>query len=206
MIFRTAQLALLIGSVWAAAAGIEVKINDRSDKPLADAIVFAEPSSGKAPKGKLSAIMDQIDKEFVPLVLAVQTGTAVAFPNKDNTRHQVYSFSTTKKFDLKLYAGTPAEPVVFDKPGLVTLGCNIHDWMLAYVYVVDTPWFGKTDAKGVAKIAELPAGDYTLKAWHPNLTSEPLAQSFKQAAAEGNASFKLPVSGKIAPPNRNDNY
>jgi hypothetical protein len=109
--------------------------------------------------------MDQRNKEFVPHVLAVHSNTNVTFPNSDNIRHQVYSFSPTKRFELKLYEGIPAAQV-FDKPGVVVLGCNIHDWMLGYIYVTDDPWFAVSDAKGQIAF-ELPAGHYKVTLWHP---------------------------------------
>ena len=122
--------------------------------------------SGKVPPRSSTALIDQVGREFVPLVSVVQTGALVSFPNKDNIRHQVYSFSPAKTFELRLYSGTQASPVVFDKPGLVTLGCNIHDNMIAYALVVDSPWFAKTDAAGKALLDGLPAGDYEIHAWH----------------------------------------
>ena len=115
---------------------------------------------------KREAAVEQRDKTFIPLVSVVQAGTAVQFPNRDPIRHHVYSFSPAKTFEIKLYAGTPVAPVVFDKVGEVVLGCNIHDHMLAYIYVVDTPWFAKTDADGKARIEGLPAGDYELQVAH----------------------------------------
>jgi len=102
-------------------------------------------------------------------VLIVQTGTLVEFPNSDNVRHQVYSFSPAKKFELPLYGGTEAPPVVFDKPGVVVLGCNIHDWMIGYIYVSETPFFAKTDAAGTAAVNDLPPGEYSVRLWHPGM-------------------------------------
>jgi len=96
----------------------------------------------------------------------IQTGGLVTFPNRDNIEHDVYSFSPAKKFELDLYHGIPAHPVQFDKPGLVVMGCNIHDTMVAYLLVVDTPWFAKTDASGQAVIDGLPADAYQVSAWH----------------------------------------
>ena len=96
----------------------------------------------------------------MPLVSVVQTGAAITFPNKDNIEHDVYSFSPAKRFELNLYHGIPASPVVFDKAGLVVMGCNIHDSMIAYLLIVDTPWFAKTDASGRATIDNLPADAY----------------------------------------------
>jgi hypothetical protein len=93
----------------------------------------------------------------------------VYFPNKDNVRHHVYSFSTAKTFELQLYSEKSAPPVLLDKPGIVVLGCNIHDWMLGYVYVSETPYFAKSKADGTAVISNLPAGEYTLRLWHPGM-------------------------------------
>ena len=95
------------------------------------------------------------------------TGTSISFPNLDAVRHHVYSFSPAKPFELKLYIGTPAAPVVFDKPGVVVMGCNIHDPMVAYVVVSDTPWVGVSDAAGQVRIDGAPAGEYELEYWHP---------------------------------------
>ena len=135
------------------AASLAAAVSDASGKPIADAVIYAMPTTGQAVRrGSREAVIDQVRREFVPFVTPVQVGTAIAFPNKDNIRHHVYSFSPARVFSLKLYSGTPAEPVVFDKPGEVVLGCNIHDNLLAYVYVVDTPYFAKTDAAGAAKI------------------------------------------------------
>ena len=108
--------------------------------------------------------------EFVPFVKALTVGSAVFFPNNDSVRHHVYSFSPVKTFELPLYVGTPANPVVFDKPGIVTMGCNIHDWMLGYIYVADSPYVATTGRKGAAKLGSLPAGRYGVRVWHPRMT------------------------------------
>lgn len=152
-------------------------IVDGQGKTLGDAVVFAVPVSGKAPAKRATGIIDQVGKQFTPYVSIVQTGTAINFPNKDNIRHHVYSFSLAKTFDIKLYSGIPSAPVLFDKPGLVVLGCNIHDWMLAYLYVVDTPWFARSSEIGTAEIRDMPAGSYTLTAAHPLLAGEAPTQS-----------------------------
>jgi plastocyanin len=127
--------------------------------------VAALPPSTPPANGSI----DQIDKQFVPQVIVVQTGAAVTFPNRDQIRHQVYSFSSARRFEIPLYAGTPAEAVVFDKPGIVALGCNIHDWMAGYIYVTDTRWFATTDTDGFATIRDLPAGRWRIQVWHPRL-------------------------------------
>ena len=136
---------------------------------MPDAVVAAFPSSGAPTNAGTppQVIIDQIKKEFVPYVTAVQVGTPVAFPNKDNIRHHVYSFSDAKSFELPLYKGTPTEPIVFDTGGVVVLGCNIHDWMLAYVYILDTPYFARTGDDGLAVLPGLPPGTYDIEVHHP---------------------------------------
>jgi hypothetical protein len=137
--------------------------------------------------------MEQRDKQFYPFLLVVQTGTAVQFPNFDTVRHHVYSFSPIKRFDLKLYSGTPAEPVMFDRPGVATLGCNIHDRMSAHIVVVDTPLFGKTDANGQFKL-DLPPGDHVLKLWHSRMAAPVLqSQPLTVTSAGGQSTVSLTV-------------
>lgn len=141
-------------------------------KALADVVVAANPTAKnlKLPQAKLKPVslsLDQKSKEFIPHVLPIKTGTAVFFPNSDDIQHHVYSFSPAKRFEIKLYKGTPAKPIIFNQPGIAALGCNIHDWMLSYVFVTDTPYFAKTDSTGRWSI-DLPEGDYRVSLWHPN--------------------------------------
>jgi plastocyanin len=164
-------LAAAIGfAATARAATLEVRVVDAAGKPVADAAVFAQSASGSAAHAaprQRKATIEQVDREFVPHVTMVQTGTAVTFPNRDPILHHVYSFSPAKTFEIKLYTGKSPSEIVFDKPGVVTLGCNIHDWMIGYIVVVDTPYFAKTNDEGVARIADVPKGGYELRAWHP---------------------------------------
>jgi hypothetical protein len=126
-------------------------------------------------------------------------GTTVIFPNSDNIRHHVYSFSPAKKFELPLYSGLPAEPVVFDKVGFITLGCNIHDWMIAYVAVVPTPYFQVTRQDGRAVLKDLPAGRYTVQVWHPALKGQPeaLAQRVDVGGGTKSLQFTLPLKHDV---------
>jgi plastocyanin len=151
-----------------------VQLNSAAGKPLEGAAVAVE-LLGRASKagGAVKAEMAQRDRQFQPALLIVQTGTAVSFPNFDVVRHHVYSFSPIKVIDVKLYSGTPSEPIVFDKAGVATLGCNIHDRMSAHVVVVDTPLFAITDATGSVKF-ELPAGEHRLKVWHAGMKTQTL--------------------------------
>lgn len=151
----------------AAGAGFEARVQSQAGTPVEDAAVVLEPVSGRVPQPKAQVRIEQRDREFVPYLSIVQKGAAVDFPNRDTLKHHVYSFSPARTFEIKLYAGQPAQPVVFDKAGEVALGCNIHDWMEAHVLVVDSPWFGKTGADGIARIAQVPAGRYRLRVWHP---------------------------------------
>ncbi len=150
------------------AAPAQVLMHDQHGKPLADVVVTLQGPAGP-PSGTLKADMDQRAQQFTPHVLAVRTGTRIKFPNSDKIRHQVYSFSPAKRFELRLYEGTPSEPVLFDKPGVVVLGCNIHDGMLGYVFVSDAPLFGVTDAQGRLTL-DAPTGVYRATLWHPQAT------------------------------------
>ena len=150
-------ICILCGTVEAGSVGVTVK--DSKGSLVSNAVVYAKSNSPVASREKKQAVIDQRDKQFVPYVTAVQVGTSVIFPNTDNIRHEVYSFSPAKKFELPLYAGVPAEPVTFDKEGFVALGCNIHDWMIAYVAVLPTPYFQVTGKDGRAILKDLPARD-----------------------------------------------
>ena len=147
------------------AAELMIEVLDAVGAPVDNAVVYVEPEN-KVSVPAAKAMIEQRGKQFNPLVSVVQTGTDVTFPNFDSVRHHVYSFSAAKTFELKLYSGVPASPVKFDKAGTVILGCNIHDNMLAFIQVVDTPYFAKTNKVGKAVLKELPNGNYTLKAWH----------------------------------------
>lgn len=170
--YAGAALTICLSPAAVLAGDVHAVVRDKAGKAVADAVVVALPASRTgASTGGISAtiIVDQVNKEFVPYVLPVRVGTTVNFPNKDNIRHHVYSFSPAKNFELPLYSGSPPAPVLFDKPGAVILGCNIHDWMIAYIYVSDSPYFAKTGADGKARLTDLPAGNYALRTWHPRL-------------------------------------
>ena len=187
-IFRnTIVVATLVVTAQCMAGRISVQINDAAGQPVIDAVVYANQVSGIAPiKPKREAFVEQINKEFVPLVSVVQTGTLVNFPNRDKVRHHVYSFSPAKTFEIKLYTGVPAKPILFDKPGEVVLGCNIHDTMIAYLLVVDTPIFAKTEKRGTAILENLSAGEYEVHVWYPGtaVSSAPAPRKVKLSANE----------------------
>jgi plastocyanin len=178
MRFQAAAFALLLAACGGACATpVDAVVLTPSGVPVADAAVVLLPLSPATSKPRGGASIEQRNREFMPYVTVVQTGTAIDFPNNDPIKHHVYSFSPPKQFEIKLYGGKPGKPVVFDKPGVVVIGCNIHDWMEAHVLVVDTPWFGKTAADGKTVIADVPPGRYKLQLWHPQQkTAQPLRE------------------------------
>ncbi len=188
------------------AATLQVQVKDASGKPLQDTVVYAIAGAShdmRPPKSPVA--VEQVDREFVPYVTVLQTGTTVTFPNRDPILHHVYSFSPAKPFEIKLYTGKSPVEVVFDKPGVVALGCNIHDWMIGYIAVVPTPWFAKTDAAGTAIIRDLPPGGYDIQAWHPHQrgTIGPSRVTFDAASSTHSAAFTLdapPRKPKYKPP------
>src|SRR5438094_4473811 len=166
-------IAALVFSHNSYAGSLDVMVKDDKGAPVSNAVVYAKEKTTTSERAKSRAIIDQRNKQFIPYLTALQVGTSVFFPNNDNIRHHVYSLSPAKKFELPLYAGVPAEPVTFDKEGFVTLGCNIHDWMIAYVAVVPTPYFKITDKDGRAQLKDLPAGQYSVEVWQPALKGGP---------------------------------
>ena len=155
-------------------ATFSITLNDSDGEPVDNGVFLFEPQfevgEHQMPHQE-AAVMNQIDKEFVPHVLVVKAGTEVTFPNADNLFHHVYSFSPTKQFELKLYKEFTAEPLRFENAGIVDIGCNIHDWMLGYIVVADSPYFGKTGNEGQSSIS-LPHGEYTVRFWHPQVEGE----------------------------------
>jgi plastocyanin len=177
-----ALLALSAPSLSAlAAGGVTATIKGPKGEPVADAVVSLVSLDGvTVPPPAASGEIAQESQEFVPYVTVVQAGSRVVFPNNDTVQHHVYSLSKAKKFELPLYNPNQKESFVFDVSGLVTLGCNIHDWMVAYLVVVPTPYYAKSDASGGATVAA-PAGRYRLEVWHPRLAT-PLSQEITLTA------------------------
>jgi plastocyanin len=190
----------------ATGAELRVDVRDMAGAPLADMVVYAEALDGAPapPATAAHAVIDQINKQFVPHVSVIQKGTLVDFPNSDNIRHEVYSFSQPRVFTTKLYSGKQAAPVEFDKPGAVALGCNIHDHMIAWVRVVDTPYFGKSGADGTSTLTGLKPGDYRLSAWYPGPNSEPKVRQVHVGAEGAHETVQLEapaasVAASVAP-------
>lgn len=170
-VFKKALLVLLSAGLASAvsAADLSFVVTDAKGLPLEDTIVALTPQQGEAPLSSLpKPEVMQAGALFNPFVLPVRTGTTVSFPNFDEFRHHVYSFSEAKRFEIRLYGQDETKSVKFDKPGIVALGCNIHDNMLAYVYVTNAPLVGRSDEDGRLSFEALPEGQYTLEVWHPD--------------------------------------
>ena len=172
------------------AAPVTVSVTSNKGNPVFRAIVYFEVDTPiDTPAVQKMLVMDQVDRQFVPHILVVQKGQRVSFPNSDSIKHHVYSFSPAKQFELKLYHGSKAEPIDFPDTGEVELGCNVHDWMLGYILVVDTPYFAKTDMQGKITI-DLPPGTYKAKLWHPRIQDEP-DSLMKHIAIDSKASLSF---------------
>ena len=189
-------LSLLLCGAMAQAASLQVTVTDDKGRPVPHAVVFLEsPEVARAAKPLAHVEMAQKDKAFVPDTLVVTRGTSVQFPNRDTVRHHVYSFSPTKRFELKLYIGTPASPVVFDQAGVAVLGCNIHDEMIGWIAVVDTPYFGSTGANGQIRLNDVPEGNYRLRVWHSGLAVGAPALDVAQRLGAAGASASVVLKG-----------
>lgn len=193
-------LLLLCGPLRAAtaAASVEVQVLGQDGRGLLEAVVTLESAAARAAAQPRSGVeIEQVNKQFQPRVIVVTPGTAVQFPNRDTVRHHVYSLSAAKPFEIKLYTGVPANPVVFDKAGVAVLGCNIHDNMAAWVLVAPTPYAGVAGADGRVNLQGVPPGSYTLQVWHPGLPpgSAALQQPLQLGREDIRLNVTLPLSG-----------
>ncbi|WP_293362382.1 methylamine utilization protein [Phenylobacterium sp.] len=189
-------LAVALAAAPAVAGDVSVDVRDQAGKPVRDAVVMIRPAGGVAPgtpmKVNWPMVMAQQNTQFTPYVLIVPLGSTVSFPNKDKVRHHVYSFSAPKKFELKLYGRDETRSITFDKPGAVSLGCNIHDSMIAFIFVSDTPFAAKSNPQGVAVVQDAPAGGATLLVWHPDLKARaPIARPLAVAGAAQRATVTV---------------
>jgi plastocyanin len=188
-------------------ATFTINIIDLQGKPVADAVVsrvyapidnLTNKANASAAKADLPiAIMDQVDIQFQPHVLVVSKNQAVNFPNSDDTRHHVYSFSATKMFELKLFTGADSNPVTMNTAGIVELGCNIHDQMLGFIYVDESGSAVKTDEKGNAVLTgSLPK---TISIWHPRFNNQAKGQLIQYKIDPTNSSEPITVIVDVLP-------
>ncbi|HEY4123036.1 MAG TPA: hypothetical protein VGM36_00395 [Rhizomicrobium sp.] len=180
----------------AIAAAVDVAVTDTSGKPAAGAIVSLTPESGAMPSPvnlPTDAVIDQRNQMFSPLVVMIRRGGHVVFANNDVTMHQVYSFSPIKQFEYEIMQGAKSPAVQFDRAGVAAIGCNIHDNMVAFVYVADSPWTVMADAQGHAKIENVPDGAYRANVWHAKLAPGRAPPSAELHVAGGSAKLSLSV-------------
>ena len=183
----------------AKAADVVVTLTTPAGKPVANAVVTVKSAAGAGgPASRLSGpfVMLQKDMQFEPFVLVVPVGAEVSFPNQDPYRHHVYSFSPAKTFELKLYGKDETRIVRFDKPGVVVLGCNIHDNMSAYIVVVDAPYAAKTDARGEAVLHDVPAGAAMLTVWQPFMKAKG-GEISRPISAPGSGQLRLALTADL---------
>jgi plastocyanin len=195
---------LVLTAAEAAAAPLTVRVADEKGRPVSDAVVTLRAGPATRPSTGGSFSVSQRDMQFHPFVLVVPVGAKVSFPNLDPTRHHVYSFSPAKKFELKLFAKDQSRSVVFDKPGVVALGCNIHDAMTAFIYVADNQWTAKTGANGTVRFADAPNSAGKVSVWHPYLRAKANVVERQLAASERNANFTVAL--RAPPMAMNDGY
>ncbi len=201
MTLRAGLAAVLLASGLHAAAGtLEAHVTTTDGKPLEDAAVVLEPLAGAAAPRPGRAEIAQQDREYMPYLTIVPRGTVVEFPNRDPFKHHVYSFSPAKVFEIKLYAGKQAQPVVFDQVGEVALGCNVHDWMEAYVLVVNSNHYAKSGADGRAVIDAVPPGRYRLRLWHPRQRAEAEPHDVEIGAGSSTLRLALDAAPRVVRP------
>lgn len=196
---------LSIAMLPAAAATLKLQAADQAGKPLADAVAVLVPETpDSAPKpAPRDHIIDQKNETFLPLVEIAAAGDQVIFRNSDRTRHHVYTFSPLGQFEFVLKPNESSTPVKLQKPGVIPVGCNIHDFMINYLFVTDSRWAAKSDEKGAVTLTDVPPGNYTVKWWHPRQRpgAQPVAQTVTVSGDQASASAAIPV---MAPPPRDD--
>lgn len=169
--FKAFLILPALAATAAHAGTVDVTVRASNGRPLANAVVMIDSPGRRDAASRFAGphVMAQQNIAFRPEILIVPVGANVSFPNRDRVRHHVYSFSTPKKFELKLYGREETRSVTFDKPGVAALGCNIHDAMSGFIVVVDTPFAARTDAAGRVSLTGVPAGRATLRVWHATL-------------------------------------
>jgi len=177
---------------------ISVSVVTQQNVQVGNVVVYLTPKNpNQSAISKKIDIMDQVNTQFLPHILAIQKNSKVRFPNSDSIKHHVYSFSQAKTFELQLYKEIQADPLLFSDLGVVELGCNIHDWMLGYIFVVDTPYFGKTDSQGKLSL-DLPDGKYQLDVWHPRIQDK-FSSLSKQVTLPAESEIEIILGSPLLP-------
>jgi plastocyanin len=202
-IFCSLAIIGAIAGTAASAATVDVTVTDSGGAPAPNAVVSlaaGDTSAVVASRVPEKSIIDQRHETFLPLVVVVRKGGEVVFTNNDVTMHQVYSFSPIRQFQFEIDKGQVSKPVIFEKPGVAAIGCNIHDNMVAYVYVADAPFTVVTDATGHAEIRDVPDGGYLADVWHPQLRvgRKPAPSQFMVSGDRAKLNLSVPLVAMTA--------
>lgn len=170
---------LLFGAQLALAESVTLTLQKQDGTALESAVAYVEASQletpvsaanqAKAPPALPDVVVTQKDQEFLPFVSVVRKGATVRFTNEDSVKHNIYSFSSEEKLNFPLHGAGTVNTKSFSRLGEVELGCNIHDWMQAHLYVVDTPVYGVSGKDGKVTLAGVPAKGAKVTVWHPHL-------------------------------------
>jgi len=199
-----------VQGVEAQSASLSVLVSNREGQPVEEVVVYAVAVGLESADAVTTAaeplVMNQQNEQFEPHILVAQLGSTVSFPNSDSVSHHVYSFSAPKQFELPLYQGMGHPPVTFDEPGIVDVGCNIHDHMEAHIVIVDTPYFATTGADGQVMLSDLPDGAYAVQVYSPRLrTVDHPAPQHTTLAGSGDTVLRIQLEGRLRPPHSTEN-
>ena len=180
---------------------IKLTLIDANGAPVSGAVMelLSDTALASANSSMNEVRVDQIDKEFVPTVTTIVAGGSASFPNSDDILHHVYSFSPAKTFDTPLYGSNSDSEYreAFDVPGVVEIGCNIHDWMLAYIYVGESELMEISNDEGLVSLSDIPPGDYRLRVWHSRLAA-PQNKMEQDVTIEADGVKELELSLKLS--------
>lgn len=198
---KTFLKVLLLTCSFYSSAELSIKIIDKQNRPLSNIVVEIESSAKDSEQSFAAsdATMTQIDQQFVPHILAIRKGDMVNFPDTDTVQHHVYSFSEARTFEIAIYQQDVTRQIAFDKPGIVEIGCNIHDWMLGYIYVANSALFQQTSNDGTATFAKLPNSTIKFSIWHPRLKAQDLKQTFTVEPSQLTQTFVVKLKQDLLP-------
>ncbi len=177
---------------------LQVRVMDVEGKPVGNVVVYLQNHETAAmPLPHHNHEIEQTDKKFAPYVSVVRQQEEIAFTNHDDITHHVYSFNAPARFDFRLQPGESSDVADFAEPGVIAMGCNIHDWMSGYVMVVDTPFYTLTDDEGLATFADVPPNAYHLVAWHPQMAKDETVD--QHIVMPATAEIRLQLTQPMAP-------
>lgn len=189
-------------SLPAVSASLSIEVVDANGQPVKDAVLELFTDGQTESDSKVATTTYQVvqkNARFKPFVLVIPVGAHVSFPNKDNTRHHVYSFSPANTFELRLYKEQTPKPVHFPSAGVIHLGCNIHDWMISYILVSEAKHYLQTGITGQARLENLPPKKYKTKLWHPwqlsEIKTDPI--TIQPTNQQVMLKYQLPINRKL---------